>query len=195
MVLAVALISLAVLVPATDPQSAAPKPPPPQSTASDDTSKPYSLEGVRSTYDANAKPRVDLAPVAPDRRGYRVSIEWRAAVDDPCGLVVTACQPAWRGGFNPTWHDQFVAMVGPQNYMVPYTGMSNSQKLQSVASSIVIGLALQAVVSLVHDQVVKSNYNRKQKKVEKIRDEIRAELVELERLNEAARAAGQTPVR
>jgi hypothetical protein len=185
MVLAAALISLAALVPPADPQSAAPKPPLPQSTASDDTSKPYSVEGVRSAYDANARPRIDLAPTAPNRQGSGISIVWSAASDDPCSLVVTGCQPAWRGGVNPTWHDQFVGMVGPQNYMVPYSGMNNVQTLQAVASSIAINLALQAVVSLIYDQVVKSNDNRKQKKVEKIRAEIRGELAELERLNAA----------
>ncbi len=184
MVLAAALISLAVLAAPADPQSAAPKPSPPQSTAPDDTSKPYTVEGVRSAYDANAQPRIDLVPVAPDRQGSRLAVEWRASYD-PCNLVVTGCQPAWRGGANPTWHDQFVDMVGPQSYMVPYTGMSNGEKLQAVASSVAIGLALDAVVSLIHDQIVKSTYDRKQRKVEKIREEIRGELKELERLNAA----------
>ncbi len=196
MVLAAALISLAVLVPGTDPQSAAPKPPsppqsttpappPPRSTSSDDTSKPYTVEGVRSAYDANAQPRIDVAPVVPTRQGYRVALDSRLVDPDPCSLAITACQPAWRGGANPTWHDQFVAMTGPQNYMVPYTGMNNVQTLQAVASGVAINLAFQAFVSLVHDQIVKSNYNRKQKKVERIREEIRFELRELERLNAA----------
>lgn len=184
MVLAAALISLAVLSAPADPQSAAPKPPPPQSTAPDDTPKPYTIEGVRSAYDANSQARIDTAPVVPGRQGSRLAVEWHAS-DDACNLLITGCQPAWRGGANPTWHDQFVDMVGPQNYMVPYTGMSNGETLQAMASSIAIGLALEAVVSLIHDQIVKDTYDRKQRKVEKIREEIRGELRELERLNAA----------
>jgi hypothetical protein len=183
MVLAAALISLAVLVPPAEPQSAAP-PPPPQSAAPDDTSKPYTVEGVRRASGAKTQPPIDTSAVERDRRGYRMAI---ATTSSPCGFVSNYCGSPWAAPSYPTWHDQFVAMAGPQSYLVPYTGMNNVQTLQAVASSIGFGLAIQAIASLVHDQVVKSSYNRKQKKVEKVRAEIRAELVELERLNAAAR--------
>ena len=75
--------------------------------------------------------------------------------------------------------------------MVPYTGMSNSQTLQAVASSAVFALAFQVIASVIHDEVVKIRYDRKQRKIENVRAEIRAELDELERLNAAARASGQ----
>jgi hypothetical protein len=181
MVLAAALISLAVLVPPAEPQSAAP-PPPPQSTAPDDTSKPYTVEGVRRASGAKTQPPIDTSVVERDPRGYRMAI---ATTSSPCGFVSNHCGSPWAALAYPTWHDQFVAMAGPQNYMVPYTGMSNGERVQAVASSIGFGLAIQAIASLIHDQVVKSSYNRKLKKVEKIRGEIRGELEELERLNAA----------
>ena len=122
-------------------------------------------------------------------------LEARAVSWYRCSLVVAGCQLAWGGEANPTWNDQFLAMTGPQTYLVPYSGMSNGQTLQAVASSIAINLALHAVVSLIHDQVVKTKYERKQQRIEKVRTEIRGELDELERVNAAARASGQTPVR
>jgi hypothetical protein len=200
MVLAAALISLAVLAPQAPPQAApqaasqAKRQAEPQSV-SPDGSKPYSVEGVKRAMTTGEQPSIDTAPVAPDRSGYRMSLEVRAAPWDPCSVVITACQPAWNGGANPTWHDQFIAMTGPPAYTVPYSGMSNGQKLQGVASSIVFGLVSQAVVWLIHDEVVKVRSERKQQKIEKIRAGIRSELDELERANAAARTPGQTPVR
>ena len=182
MVLAAALISLAVLVPPAEPQSAAPPPPPPQSTAPDDTSKPYTVEGVRRASGAKTQPPIDASAVERDPRGYRMAV---AMTSSPCGFVSNYCGSPWAAPAYPTWHDQFVAIAGPQNYMVPYTGMSNGETLQAVASSIGFGLAIQAIASLIHDQVVKSSHNRKLKKVETVRAEIRAELTELERLNAA----------
>jgi hypothetical protein len=181
MVLAAALISLAVLVPPAEPQSAAP-PPPPQSTAPDDTSKPYTVEGVRRAAGAKTQPPIDTSAVERDPRGYRMAI---ATTSSPCSFVSNSCGSPWAAPSYPTWHDQFVAMTGPQNYMVPYSAMSNGETLQAVASSFAINLAFQAVFSLIHHQVVKSSYNRKQKKVEIVRSEIRGELEELERLNAA----------
>jgi hypothetical protein len=200
MVLAAALISLAVLAPqaapVAAPQSASQaKPQTERQPAPADDSKPYTIEGVRRAAAAGYQPSIDAAPVVPDRRGYRVVIDSRAISPDPCSSLITACQPAWGGGANPTWHDQFIAMTGPPNYMVPYSGMSNVETLEAVASSAAINLALQAVFSLIHDQIVSMNHDRKQKKVEKVRTEIRAELDELERVNAAARGSGPTPVR
>jgi hypothetical protein len=200
MVLAAALISLAVLAPQAPAQAApqaasqAKSQAEPQS-ASPDGSKPYSVEGVRRAMTAGQQPSIDTAPVVPDRRGYRMSVEFRAAPWDPCRVMILACYPTWNGGANPTWHDEFIAMTGPPDYMVPYSGMSNAQTLQAVASSFAINLALQAVVSLIHDQVVKTRYGMKERKIEKVRAEIRTELDELERVNAAARGSGPTPVR
>ena len=163
MVLAAALISLAVLAPPA-PSQAAPqaasqaKPQAERQPAPTDDSKPYTVDGVRRAIDRRG-PALDrrqpLASPTGAATGWRS--DSRAINPDPCSLVVTACQPAWRGGANPTWHDQFIAMTGPQNYLVPYTGMNNSQRLQAVASSIVINLALQAVVSVIRDQIVKTS--------------------------------------
>jgi hypothetical protein len=188
MVLAAALISLAVLapqVPAQAPPRAASQATPQterQPAAADD-SKPYTVDGVKRAMTDGDQPAIGNSWAEPTRRGYGVAIDSRAVRPDPCSLIITACQPAYRGGANPTWHDQFIAMTGPPDYTVPYSGMSNSQTLQAVASSIVINLAIQAVVSLIHDQVVQVRANAKQRKVEEVRAEIRAELDELERAN------------
>jgi hypothetical protein len=200
MVLAAALISFAVLFPQAAAQAAPQaasqaKPQAERQPASADDSKPYTVEGVRRATAAGDRPSIDAAAVVPDRRGYRVVIDSRAINPDRCSLVITACQPAWGGGANPTWHEQFIAMTGPSAYSVPYSGMSNSQKLQAVASSAAINLALQTVVSLIYDQVVRTRYERKQQKIENIRAGIRSELDELERVNAAARGAGQTGVK
>ena len=73
--------------------------------------------------------------------------------------------------------------------------MSNIQTLEAVAWSAAINLALQEVLSLIYDQVVHIRSNAKQRKVEKVRAEIRSELDELERVNASAGAAGQTAVK
>jgi hypothetical protein len=200
MVLAAALISVAVLA------SQAPAAPAPQTVAqatpqtvaqaaSTDGSKPYSLDSVRRSTTAGDRPSIDYNSAEQTLRGYGVAIDSRAIQPDPCTLVISACQPAWRGGAYPTWNDQFLAMTGPPNYAVPYSAMSNLQTLEAVASSIAINFALQAVVSLIHDEIVQMRADARQKKIERVRSEIRAELDELERANAAARAAGQTAVK
>jgi len=176
MVLAAALISFAVLATQAEPQAAAP-----------DTSKPYSVEGVRKALAGETPSSVDLSSVERDRRGYRMAVEYGSTASDPCGLVVTACRPSWSRAAYPTWHDQFVEMTGPQDYAVHFTPMSNVQRLEAVATNIGFGLAIAAITSAIHDQVVKTSHSRKQKKVEKIRQEIHGELDELERLNAAPR--------
>jgi hypothetical protein len=200
MVLAPALISLAALAPQAAAQ-AAPQPAPqavvqtePQ-PESPDSSKPYTVEGVKRAMAAGYQPSIDYNPAEGSGRGYRVVIDSRAISPDPCSQLITACQPAWGGGANPTWHDQFIAMTGPPAYTVPYSGMNNIQTLEAVASSAAINLALQEVLSLIYDQVVHLRNNAKQRKIEKVRAEIRSELDELERANAAARAAGQTAVK
>jgi hypothetical protein len=199
-VLAAALISFAVLAPQA-PVQAAPQaasqakaqaePQPAQA----DPAKPYTVEGVRRATAAGEQPSIDYNSTEVTRSGHQVVIDSRAVSPDPCSLLITACQPAWGGGANPTWHSQFIAMTGPPNYMVPYSGMNNIETLEAVPSSAAINLALQAVFSLIHDQIVSINHDRKQKKVEKVRTEIRAELGELERVNAAAHGSGQTPIR
>jgi hypothetical protein len=200
MVLAAALISLAALSPQAAAQ-AAPQPAPqakaqtePQ-PASPDGAKPYTVEGIKRAMAAGDQPSIDYNATEGSGRDYRVVIDSRAISPDPCSQLITACQPAWGGGANPTWHDQFIAMTGPPAYMVPYSGMNNIQTLEAVASSAAINLALQEVFSLIYNQVVHIRSDAKQKKVEKVRAEIRGELDELERGNAAARASGQTAVK
>jgi hypothetical protein len=200
MVLAAALISLAVLSPQAAAQAAPQaatqaKPQAERQTASTDDSKPYSVEGVRRATAAGDQPSIDTVPVVPDRRGYRMAIASYAATLSRCHFVSNYCGSPWDAPVYPTWHDQFLDMTGPPAEMMPYSAMSNSQTLQAVASSIVFGLAIHAVASLIHDQVVKTKYERKQQKIESLRGEIRGELDELERVNAAARASGQTGVR
>lgn len=200
MVLAAALISLAVLSPQAAAQAAPQaasqaKPQAERQTAPADDSKPYTVDGVRRAAAAGDQPPIDAAPVVPDRRGYRIALEVGAAPWDPCKLLDTGSWPTWCGGANSTWHEQFIAMTGPSAYMVPYSAMSNSQTVQAVASNFAISLAFQAVVSLIHHQVVRTKYERKQQKIESIRAGIRSELEELERVNAAARGSGPTPVK
>jgi hypothetical protein len=178
MVLAAAMISLAVLAPQAGPQPAPP-----------DNGKPYSVEGVRKAAAPGPTPTIDTSSIERDERGYRMGIEYSAAISDPCGWIVTPfrpswCGPVWTGVTYPTWHDQFVAMTGPDNYSVPFSPMSNGQRLQAVASNVAFGLAIGAITSLIHDQIVRTSYAKKQKKVQKVRDQIELELQELARLNE-----------
>ena len=124
MVLAAALISLAVLAPQAPSQAARQaatqaKPQAERQTAPTDDPKPYTVEGVRRAIAAGDQPAIDNSRAEPARRGYRVAIDSRAINPDPCSLVVTACQPAWGGGANPTWHDQFMAMTGPHGLPGP----------------------------------------------------------------------------
>jgi hypothetical protein len=204
MVLAAALISLAVLAPQS-PAQAAPqaasqaRPQAERQPASTDESKPYSVEGVRRATAAGTwvQTRVDSGPVERDRTGYHLALE--STFDGPAackGLVVpVTCSQPWFLPVNPTWHQQFLTMVGPQDYTVPYTGMSNGETLQAVASSIAFTYAFGAIYSLIHDQVVRTVSERKQQKLENIRAGIRSELEELERVNAAARGSGSTPVK
>jgi hypothetical protein len=204
MVLAAALISLAVLAPQASAQAAPQaasqaKPQAERQPASTDDSKPYTVEGVRRATAAGTRvqTRVDPVPLERDRTGYHLVLE--STFDGPAackGLVVPAtCSQPWFLPANPTWHQQFLAMAGPQDYMVPYTAMSNGETLQAVVSSIAFTYAFHAIYSLIHDQVVRTKYERKQQRIEKVRTEIRGELDELERVNAAARGSGQTPVK
>jgi hypothetical protein len=196
MVLAAVLISIAVLVPLAEPQSAASQQPPsPQSAAPDTSSSPYSVDGVRRAYGLGTQPSIDIATVERDRRGYRMAIESSTATWSPCVFVSNYCWSPWPAPEYPTWHDQMLAMAGPQNYSMPYTPMSNAERLQAVASNIGFGLVIQAIASAVHDQIVKSSYDRKLKKVNKTRDEIQGELDELERVNAAARQSDSAVVK
>ena len=178
MVLAAALISLAALGPTAEPQSGPP-----------DDPKPYTVEGVRraSAAAAGPQPHIDTVAVERGRQGYRMALESRSVTPDPCGFVVTGCRPNWELPPNPTWHDEFLAMAGPQGYAIPYSAMNNSQRLQAVATNLAFGLAIQAITTAIQQQVVKSSRSRQQRKVEAVRTEIQAELAELERLNAAAK--------
>ena len=86
-------------------------------------------------------------------------------------------------------------MTGPQGYGGLYYGATNGERLLAVASSVAIGWAAAVVGSAIHHKVVKDKADRKQKKIEKVRAGIHAELAELERVNAAARASGQIGVR
>jgi len=184
MVIAAALISLAVLDPAAEPQS----PPPPDP-------KPYTVEGVRRAMASGARSSPTVPMVEPGPRFHQMTVE--STSHGSCALI--ACQSSrrsrWEDVSSPTWHDQFLAMTGPQGYAIPFSGMSNSQRIAAVGSSVAIGFALKGVTSFMEGKIAKIRADRKQKKLDKVRAEIRAELAELERLNAAARASGQMAVR
>jgi hypothetical protein len=198
MLLAAALISVAVAAPQAPVQA----PPPaesPSMTASD--SKPSTVQGVRAAL--AGRPVIDYNVHDRDGQGSRVAITCRPAGSSWWSQVASDWQEGWSVGATPTWHQEFLAMTGPRGYGGPYYGSTNGERLLTVASAVAIGWAAVGVASVVehtivspiHHKVVKYKAERKQKKIEKIRAGIRAELAELERVNAAARAAGQAPVR
>ncbi len=198
MLLAAALIAVAV----ADPQAPVQAPPPvatPSSTASD--SKPYTIQGVRAAM--GGRRVIDCNVHDRDEQDSRVAVTFRSDRSSWWSRVASDWQEGWNAGATPTWHEEFLAMTGPRGYGGPYYGSTNGERLLAVASSVAIGYAVasvasvfeRAVVSPIHHKVVKYKADRKQKKVEKVRAEIRAELAELERLNAAARASGQTGIR
>ena len=183
MLLAAALIS-AVLV---DPQAPVQAPPPatPQAQAAD-SSASQAASGVRRPAAGSVRSVTDN-PTDAGQRGCQVAVDSRTVSPAPGSPWSAVNQPAW-GAPNPTWHEQFLAMVTPQSYGGTYYGATNGERLLAVASAVVIGWALQELGSRVQVHVSNHKAERKQKKVEKIRAEIRAELAELERVNAAARA-------
>lgn len=185
MVLAAAVISLAVLGPAADPRTTQAEQPPAQPAASD-SSRPYSVEGVRRAFDSGAQPAMPVLQTRSSARGRDIAV---ASTSQAGTLRPSGDRPVWEGTYYPTWHEEFLSMAGPQSYNVPYTGMNNSERIVAAATSIGIGLAFQALYSWIHDQVASSSRTRQQKKLDKVRAEIQAELAELERLNAAARAS------
>lgn len=198
MLLAAALIAVAV----ADPQAPVQAPPPPASsstTASD--SKPYTVRGVRAAM--AGRPMIDYNVYDRDEQGCRVAMTFRSDRSSWWSHVASDWEEGWSGGGTPTWHEQFLAMTGPRGYGGPYYGSTNGERLLAVASSVAIGYAVAGLASVIertiasplHHKVVKYKTDRKQKKIEKVRTEIRAELAELERLNAAARASGQTGLR
>ena len=178
MLLSAALISLALMVPASEPQSAPP-----------DTSSPYSLEGVRRAAARPARPASEPGPVEQGVSKYRLAIDTWQVTYTPCSQLVVVCQPAWRGGAHPTWNDEYLAMT-QRDYRFPYNSApGNKDRAMALGSSVGFGLAFQGVASLVHKTAV----NRRQNKVKKIRAEIAAELEALERANQAAPGVTKPP--
>lgn len=175
MLLSAALISLAVMVPASDPQSASP-----------DSSMPYSVEGVRRAATRPGRPSPEPGPVEQRVSKYRLAVDsWHVSYTT-CSQLVIVCQPAWRGGANPTWNDEFLAMTHP-DFSFPYgSAPANRDRVAAMGSGVGFALAFQAAANLAHKVVV----NRRQNKVKKIQAEIAAELAALERANQAARQAG-----
>jgi hypothetical protein len=112
-----------------------------------------------------------------------------AATLSRCHFVSNYCGSPWAAPVYPTWHDQFVAMAGPQGYDVPYSAMNNVQRVEAIATSVGITLAFEALYSLVAHGVDAYRADRKRAKIERTRAEIRAELEELEGANAAARSS------
>ncbi len=198
MLLAAALISVAI----SDPQAPVQPPPPVASsstTASD--SKPWTVQGVRAA--VAGRPVIDYNVHDWDAQASCVAVTFRSDRSSWWSQEVSAWQEGWSGGATPTWHEEFLAMTGPRGYGGPYYGSTNGERLLAVASSVAIGYAVAGLASVIertiasplHHKVVKYKADRKQKKIEKVRAEIRAELAELERLNAAARASGQAGLR
>ncbi len=135
--------------------------------------------------------------------GYPLAVECRSTPPDSNKSVFSVSQPRWASGSNPTWHEQFLAMTGPRGYGGPYYGSTNGERLLAVASSVAIGYAVAGLASVIertiasplHHKLVNYKADRKQRKIEKVRADIRAELAQLERVNASARASGQAGVR
>lgn len=174
MLLSAALISLAIMVPSSEPQSAAP-----------DSSRPYSLEGVRKAASRPARSSVEPGPVERRASQYRLTIDTQQATTSPCSQLVIVCQPAWQTGGAVTWHDEFQGMTNPI-LGSPYTvAPRNRDRAMAAASSVGFAMAFQSVANLVRKAAV----NSRQNKVKKIRREIAAELEALQRANQGAREA------
>jgi hypothetical protein len=198
MLLAAALISVAI----SDPQARV-QPPPPVASSSTTVSdsKPCTVHDVRPA--EAGRPVIDYNVYVRDGQGSRVAMTFRSDRSSWWSQVASDWREGWSGGATPTWHEEFLAMTGPRGYGGPYYGSTNGERLLAVASSVAIGYAVagvasvfeRAVVSPLHHKLVKYKADRKQRKIEKVRTEIRAELAELERLNAAARASGQTGLR
>ena len=198
MLLAAALISIAI----SDPQAPV-QPPPPVASSSTTArdSKPWTAQGVRAA--VAGRPVIDCNVHDRDEQGSRVAMTFRSDRSSWWSHVASDWEEGWSDGGTPTWHEQFLAMTGPRGYGGPYYGSTNGERLLAVASSVAIGYAVAGVASVIertiasplHHKVVKYKADRKQKKIEKVRSGIRAELAELERLNAAARASGQAGVR
>ncbi len=170
--LSAALISLAILVPASDQQPAAP-----------DASPPYSLDGVRKAASRPARPSVEPGPVERQISRYRLAVDTQQVTSRPCSQLVIVCQPLWKVGGAVTWNDEFLGMTY-RNLGFPYnTAPGNKDRVMAAASSVGFALAFQGVANLVHQTVS----NSRQKKVKKIQAEIAAELAALDRANQAAR--------
>jgi hypothetical protein len=198
MVFAAALISLTVLESAGDPQSAGPQSVGSQPAASRpaqaDTSAPYTVQGVRramaSTTGGGAQPVVKVQPRQsvpatlgnePLRRsysGYSLTVTSDSPQPSSRNVVRTSTERCWNWTAYPTWHEQFLAMTGPQYYTGPYYGIN-------------IGFSIR--LRALERRIAKFKADWKLRKVEKVRAEIRAELAELERVNAAARAAAHPP--
>jgi len=198
MLLAAALISVAI----SDPQAPVQPPPPVASsstTASD--SKPWTVQGVRAAVAGRAV--IDYHVYDQDLQGSRVAVTFRSDRSSSWSQVASDWQKGWSGGGTPTWHQEFLAMTGPPGYGGPYYGSTNGERLMAVASSVAIGYAVAGLASVIertiasplHDKLVKYKADRKQRKIEKVRADIRAELAQLERVNASARASGQAGVR
>ena len=196
MVLAAAVISLVVAASEADGRAVQAQSVPTQSATTDE-SPPYTVAGVRRAYAAPNRETVFAPTADAERRGYRVWVESGVPDASICtGLVVPMeCRLSRSRPGYPTWHDQFVAMAGPQGYDVPYSAMNNVQRVEAIATSVGITLAFQALYSLVAHGVDAYRADRKQAKIERTRAEIRAEVEELERANAAARGSVPPPVR
>jgi hypothetical protein len=172
MVFTAALVSLVVMLPMDDPQS-----------ATSSTVPPYSVAGVRRAAGGGTYPSIDSTSTEPRGSGLRLAVESQTVDTDPCARVITSCRPTWTLLAAPTWHDEFMTMTGP-SLGSPLNSMAgNKDRLMAVASSAGFALAFQGVARLVQKIAVGARQNR----VNKVRREIEAELAELEQLNQAAR--------
>jgi hypothetical protein len=198
MLLAAALISVAI----SDPQAPVQPPPPvaPSSTTASD-SKPWTVQGVRAA--VAGRPVIDYNVHDRDAQASCVAVTLRAERSSWWGQVANDWQEGWSGAATPTWHQEYLAMTGPKGYGGPYYGSTNGERLLAVASSVAIGYAVAGLASVIertiasplHHKLVKYKADRKQRKIEKVRADIRAELAQLERVNASARGSGQTGVR
>ena len=129
MLLAAVLISVAL----ADPQAPVQAPPPvasPSSSASD--SRPYTVQGVRAAMAGRVV--IDYNVRDRDGQGSCVAITSRSDRSRSWSQPASGWREGWSGGAAPTWHQEFLAMTGPQGYGGLYYGATNGERLLAVAS-------------------------------------------------------------
>jgi hypothetical protein len=178
MVVALLLLSLALVATRSEAQSTAP-----------DQKPPYSLAGVRRAAADAETPGPDAAADEPQparpltRSAARQKIDVATWSPEPTlrlpqsdRLVTTSLAPA-----GTAWHQDFLAMTQRDYGASPFDMMGNAERAQAVATSAAFAVAIEGVSRLV--QHFRTSY--REGKVARVRREIDEETVLVEQRYQA----------